>query len=93
MPKYYEEHSYEDAFETLKKQVDYWEQGKPFEYHLQPLKTAVKALEKQIPMKPKITIKGTTDYNTNTLCPICGAMVRPCDKFCCKCGQALGWKR
>ena len=51
------------------------------------------ALEKQKPQKPKITIKGTTDYNTNTLCPICGKMVRLCEKFCCNCGQALDWEK
>ena len=56
------------------------------------IKAVTDALEKQIPTKPKITIKGTTGYNTNTLCPICGAMVRSCDNHCNKCGQALDWK-
>lgn len=60
---------------------------------LEPIyKTAVSALEKQIPQKP-ITYKGTNCAD----CPICGARVRGIDKpfgnWCSKCGQALDWRK
>lgn len=55
--------------------------------------TLKEAVEKQVPRKPKIILHGTTDYNTKSVCPPCGAMVRPCDNYCNKCGQKLDWSR
>ena len=45
------------------------------------------ALEKQIPQKPKITLHGTTGWNTKEHCPVCNAMVY--NNYCWNCGQAL----
>lgn len=98
MPKYYEEHSNEDALKALKKQVECWEQGEPFEYHLQPLKTAIKALERQIPKK----VTHEASLIKCCTCPNCKNVVdkfeqwgetrvRITEPFCHFCGQALDW--
>ena len=52
---------------------------------------AIKALEKQIPKKAKITLSGTTGWNTVCHCPSCNGFLAGTDKFCHKCGQALDW--
>lgn len=96
MPKFYEEHTYEDALKVIKKQVRHWEKGESFEYHLQPFKTAVKALEKQIPRK----LKAPSDpFDTVEECPCCGENFglygirnNERSKFCANCGQALDWE-
>lgn len=49
-----------------------------------------KALEKQIPKKVKISLKGTTDLNTKCRCPDCGAFISN-GKYCRECGQAIDW--
>jgi hypothetical protein len=51
-----------------------------------------KAMERQIPKKANITIKGTTDFNTTLNCPTCHKMpigVKP--RYCSECGQAIDW--
>ena len=62
---------------------------------------AIKALEKQIPLRAiPLTVKtdcasigkaiwrkGTTVYE----CPRCGTFISPMYDFCFKCGQALDW--
>lgn len=47
-----------------------------------------KSLEKQIPKKVNISLKGTTDWNTKCHCPNCHSMVSH-GKYCSNCGQAL----
>lgn len=51
---------------------------------------AISALEKQIPKKVNISLKGTTDWNTKCRCPNCHSMVSH-GKYCSNCGQALDW--
>ena len=58
--------------------------------HEDCLKIIVSALEKQIPKKPNISLKGTTGWNTKCHCPICRAFVSN-GKYCSECGQALDW--
>jgi hypothetical protein len=70
------------------------------------LDMAVKALEKQIPKKPKIlTWPLLTEAGWKHGCPNCGCAVgenknlgfaygeylEPNEDFCCSCGQALDW--
>lgn len=52
------------------------------------LDIAVSALEKQIPKKVNISLKGTTGWNTKCHCPNCHSMVSH-GKYCANCGQAL----
>lgn len=51
---------------------------------------ALNALDKQIPKKVNISLKGTTDWNTKCHCPNCHSMVSH-GKYCSNCGQALDW--
>mgnify|MGYP000650067554 FL=1 len=57
---------------------------------------AIKALRKQIPMKPN-NIKDILDfsgkyYTTRGDCPVCGReRVSISDSYCDKCGQKLDW--
>jgi hypothetical protein len=58
--------------ELWKEQIEVW-------------KTAISALEKQIPKKPH-------EYLTNNYsCPICSAKLYPHSLYCYHCGQALDW--
>ena len=52
------------------------------------LDIAISALEKQIPKKVNISLKGTTGWNTKCHCPNCQSMVSH-GKYCSNCGQAL----
>ena len=52
---------------------------------------AISALEKQIPKKVNISLKGTTDWNTKCHCPNCHSVVSN-GKYCSNCGQALKWR-
>lgn len=61
--------------EWWKEQIEIW-------------KTAISALEKQIPKKVNISLKGTTGWNTKCHCPNCHSMVSH-GKYCSNCGQAL----
>ena len=60
------------------------------------LELAVKALEKQIPMKPN-NIKSIFDfsgryYTTEGNCPVCNReKLNKSDFYCNKCGQKLDW--
>ena len=49
---------------------------------------AISALEKRIPKKVNISLKGTTGWNTKCHCPNCHSMVSH-GKYCYNCGQAL----
>lgn len=81
--------TYERALKELKRQVQYWKNGIPFAYKLQPLEFAVSALEKQIPKKPKAYPL------SDGQCPSCNAVFdydwKPKSKYCQNCGQALDW--
>ena len=52
--------------------------------------TAISALEKQIPKKVNISLKGTTGWNTKCHCPNCRSFISK-GKYCSECGQALDW--
>lgn len=55
-------------------------------------RTVIKALDKQIPKKANVSIKGTTDFNTSAHCPTCHKMlIGSVPKYCSNCGQALDW--
>ena len=56
----------------------------------QAVKTAISALENQIPKKPEITLTGTTGWNTKTFCSVCKKEVLS-GNYCIHCGQALKW--
>lgn len=47
------------------------------------LELAVKALEKQIPMKPII--------DSENICPYCGITINEGDEYCFDCGQKIDW--
>ena len=49
----------------------------------------IAAIEKQIPKKPNITLRGTTGWNTEAYCPVCKTMVH--SNYCSGCGQAIKW--
>lgn len=51
---------------------------------------AILALEKQIPKKVNISLKGTTGWNTKCHCPNCRSFISK-GKYCSECGQALDW--
>jgi hypothetical protein len=55
-----------------------------------PKEFVISALEKQIPKKVNISLKGTTDWNTKCHCPNCRALISN-GKYCYECGQALDW--
>ena len=50
---------------------------------------AFEAVKKQIPKKPKIILRGTTDWNTEIACPICGTILSESYKYCKECGQRI----
>jgi hypothetical protein len=81
--------TYKKALNDLKRQVEHWENGTEFSYSLPPLKVAIKALKKQIPIK----VEEWLPYTESAKCPSCG---KPIDSFfgkdfCCWCGQKLLW--
>lgn len=56
---------------------------------------AIKALEKQIPMKPikNNPIKNEVWIESAMLCPVCNGYVNKFgNKYCSKCGQKLDWE-
>lgn len=57
------------------------------------INAAIKALDKQIPKKPKIDreFEVLGMIHEIYLCPSCGAMLDNED-YCMSCGQALGWQ-
>lgn len=54
---------------------------------------AIKALEKQIPKKPKNEYTDNLDITTESpACPVCGNQsIDETNKYCSDCGQALDW--
>ena len=83
--------TYKKALNDLKRQVEHFENGTEFSYSLPPLKVAVKALEKQIPKKPRV------DDDSWLCCPNCDETFAMFDNLnrrllCCGCcGQKLDW--
>jgi hypothetical protein len=58
------------------------------------VKTAMAALEKQIPKKP-LRVEKSIDYNCPGCGQVCGyvdCLSRDTPKFCIECGQALKWE-
>lgn len=58
------------------------------------LKMAIKALEKQIPKKPKMRHTKDFDGYNDGWCPCCGKYVQELEydkKYCQECGQKLDW--
>ena len=41
--------------------------------------------------KAKISIHGTTDWNTRCRCPVCDKDLFDGQKFCSECGQRIDW--
>ena len=73
-----------------KKMADQCDQASASDIRLyHALDTAIKAVEKQIPKKPNITLRGTTGWNTEAYCPVCKTMVH--SSYCSGCGQAIKW--
>lgn len=52
---------------------------------------AILALEKQMPKKVKISLHGTTDWNTKCQCNVCGKDLFDGQKYCSHCGQKIDW--
>lgn len=94
----------EEAIETIKIAVADVEWNYPLDYSI-AFETAIKALKKQIPQKPKRVDKNSVfDGNWKLICPCCGATLmkritteresRPIHYNMtkhCDCGQALDW--
>ena len=77
-----------EAIYELHYQEDMRAKGIPYQVSNLVIYTAISALEKQIPKKVNISLKGTTDWNTKCHCPNCHSMVSH-GKYCSNCGQAL----
>lgn len=43
-------------------------------------------------VKPTITLKGTTDWNTVIKCPKCKKLLAGSEKNCPKCGVEFDWE-
>lgn len=54
-------------------------------------KAIVNAIQKQTPLKAKISLNGTTDWNTRCRCPSCGNYIFDSQKYCAECGQRIDW--
>ena len=77
----------EEAIKTIKIAIAEVEWNYPMDYAI-AFENAISALEKQIPKKVNISLKGTTGWNTKCHCPNCKSMVSH-GKNCFNCGQAL----
>ena len=94
----------EEAIKTIQVVIAEVEWEYPLDYSI-AFETAIEALEKQIPKKPKRVDKNSVfDGNWKMICPCCGATLmkrittedesRPVHYNMtkhCKCGQALDW--
>lgn len=45
----------------------------------------------RLPKKAKISIHGTTDWNTRCRCPVCDKDLFDGQKYCSECGQKIDW--
>ena len=80
--------TYEEALDSLRYEID--EEGH-CSYIEDEIHIAMKALEKQIPKKVNISLKGTTDWNTKCHCPVCRKDLFDGQKYCSHCGQLIDW--
>lgn len=90
----------EEAIENLRERIDLakkvWTNVPGIVEYREALELAVKALEKQTPMKPN-NIKSIFDfsgryYTTEGNCPVCNREgLYKSDFYCNKCGQKLDW--
>lgn len=97
--------TYEEAINELRYQEKLRGKGIPYQVGNLVISTAISALEKQIPKKPKRINKNSVfDGNWKMICPCCGAMLverittentsYPIQYNMtkhCNCGQALDW--
>ena len=81
-----------DVFKTLEIAKAEVEWNYPMDYAV-AIDEAIKAIDKQIPKKPKLHRKFEVlgIIHEIYLCPSCGAMLDNED-YCMSCGQALGWQ-
>lgn len=77
----------EEAINTIKTAIAEVEWYYPMDYAI-AFENAISSLEKQIPKKVNVSLKGTTDWNTKCHCPNCHSMVSH-GKYCSNCGQSL----
>ena len=54
-------------------------------------KKIVIALRRQVPQKAKISLHGSTDWNTRCRCPACDKDLFDSQKYCSECGQRIDW--
>lgn len=71
-------------------------EGCGFQCHIETYRSAIGALEKQVPSKPKRIGYRKSDngrfITTHTECPSCDYGVIERYKYCPDCGQALDWE-
>lgn len=65
--------------------------GKRMFLALEAMKQCKEALESRIAQKAKISLKGTTDWNTRCRCPSCNKDLFDNQKYCSECGQRIDW--
>lgn len=58
---------------------------------LEAMKQCKEAIGKQIHKKAKISLHGTTDWNTRCRCPVCDKDLFDGQKYCSECGQKIDW--
>lgn len=86
----------EEAIKILQKHIDLIKQDWSYIQYRKAFERAVKALKKQITMKPD-NIKSILDffgryYTTKGNCPFCNREgLYKSDFYCNKCGQKLDW--
>ena len=78
----------EEAIKVLNT-IDNCLKGNGYDWEHEGIKTAIQALEKQIPKKPMFRHYGPYIKIT---CPAgCRVQVTPRDKYCSECGQRIDW--
>lgn len=60
----------QEALNELKRQVKCWQEGKDFQYEIEPLEVAIAAMEQQMSKTP-VECKNEAN-GTYCICPICG---------------------
>lgn len=76
----------EEAIKTIKVAIAEVEWDYPMNYSV-AFETAIEALEKQIPKKPK--------NSDRMVCPVCNSKANyghPYTDYCCHCGQKTDWR-
>lgn len=82
----------QEALRELRASIE----GCGFQCHIETYRAAIKALEKQVPLRPKrigwVEENGGRFVPTHTECPNCDYGVIERYNYCPKCGQALDWE-